>query len=87
MVACHYAPGWTKEFGGADLEWLVGMSRALNKRLAHITAYRQRVPDNLDARQVNDVHEHLSRVVDAWRDMLTPEQNEWFDDPQRLKPF
>ena len=82
VVARHYARGWKRADGGADLEWLLAMSRSTNKRIGHITAYRQRVPKADDARLMLDVHEHLTPVVNAWRRQLTDEQIKWFDDPE-----
>ena len=52
VVASHYAESWTAADGGDDLKDLQLQVRSHNKRLAHITAYRQRVPKDDDARMV-----------------------------------
>lgn len=78
VVAHHYIRDWTSEDGGEDLEWLRGMSRSLNKRIAHITAYRVRVPKEPDARLVADIRVHVGAVFDQWRIRLTGEQRSWF---------
>jgi hypothetical protein len=78
VTANHYVSDWTRRDGGEDLEWLAEMSRSLNKRIAHITAYRRRVSKDVDSRLVEDIRLHVRAVFDRWRDRLTPEQTSWF---------
>lgn len=78
VVAHHYVADWTSVDGGADLEWLRQMSRSLNKRLAHITAYRRRVAKDVDAELAEDIRNHVVGVFDRWRGRLTTEQKSWF---------
>lgn len=78
VVAHHYVAGWTRVDGGDDLEWLEQQSRSLNKRLAHITAYRRRAPKGPDSQLVVDIRRHVGAVFDQWRKGLTAEQKSWF---------
>jgi hypothetical protein len=78
VVAHHYVPDWTEVHGGDDLVWLDGMLRSINKRTAHITAYRVRVPKADDGRGVYDVCARVNRVWDRFRQLLTADQVAWF---------
>jgi hypothetical protein len=50
----------------------------MNKRLAHVTAYRQRVPVSEDTYLV---HEAAIRIADVWRlfgESLPDDRRDWF---------
>lgn len=78
VVARHYAPGWTGELGGESLAWLVELAPVLNKRLAHITAYRRRVDADVDAKLVSDIRSRLTDVYRRWSELLPSERRQWF---------
>ena len=78
VVAHHYAPGWTVELGGESLVWLVELAPVLNKRVAHITAYRRRVDSDVDAKLVSDIRSRLIDVYRRWAAMLPMERRQWF---------
>jgi hypothetical protein len=86
VVAHHYVADWTEADGGPELAWLDGMTRSINKRMAHITAYRVRVPRQDDGRGVHDVCLTVHRLWDQFRLRLTEQQAEWFQiyDPDEV---
>jgi hypothetical protein len=71
VVVGHYLPEWDRyKDGGHEMKYLRKVAPTVNKRVAHLTAYRVRVPQSQDARLVVDVrqaaegvwHRFLSRL-------------------------
>jgi hypothetical protein len=79
VVAQHYVEDWTIESGGPELAWLLQRKRMLDKRLAHITAHRQRVSKDDDAEQIEDFRTNINAVYFRFCGLLTEEQRGWFD--------
>jgi hypothetical protein len=77
VVAGHYVPGWTRADGGDALRWLAEMATSLNKRVAHLTAYRVRVSKEDDGRLVEDICNKIGEVWIKWEARLTAEQRAW----------
>lgn len=87
LMAFDYIDDWNSEsHGGAELVWLEdSLGRYIDKRVAHLTAYRVRVPKADDAQYIADVVRNMSAVMcvfhrglpDHWRRQLrfpSPEQ-------------
>lgn len=87
VIASDYVRDWTRWDGGVDLEWLNDMTTGTNKRTAHITAHRVRVPKEDDGRGIDDVRQHVNGVWDRFRPRLTLEQDGWFQiyDPGEIE--
>jgi len=65
VVAGHFVPDWDPvKDGGAELAWLEEhLGVVIDKRVAHLTAYRQRVPKEETAELVMDVFNAVVAVV------------------------
>lgn len=85
VVAHHYAPGWSADMGGDELRWLLKMSRSINKRLAHLTAYRRRVPQPVDAEHVLEVGVHVLLVQRRFYAALPAPMRPLFRDPGPIR--
>lgn len=81
VVAKHYSPDWDpKRDGGEELEYLrSSLLPALHKRLAHITAYRVRVPKENDAESVEQIRRALVRLIDRFLASLPEDRRRWFE--------
>lgn len=82
VVAQHFAPDWDSvRHGQVDLVFLEeALSKPLNKRLAHITAYRVRVPKDEDATQVIEITSALVCLMKIFINLLPEDRRRWFDD-------
>lgn len=78
VVASHYVPDWSPEKdGGEALAWLeASLGTFIDKRVAHLTAYRRRVPITDEAHFTNDVIAKMSEVVATFRRRLDPSLRE-----------
>lgn len=74
VIAQDYAPSWSPK--GQSWKWLEGRQRSVNKRLAHITAYRRRVPKQVDAKEVREVRRHVMQV---WAQFASHAAPRWGD--------
>lgn len=70
VVASHYVEGWTSDSGGEEMKWLEEMRRPINKRLAHITAYRRRVGKMDDARLITDTGQRIIALYRRFMNLL-----------------
>lgn len=79
VVASHYIADWSvRDDGGDELEWLVERTRPIHKRLAHITAHRERVHKSVDAELIQDIGRNVVSVYQRFLARLTDEQRSWF---------
>lgn len=78
LVARHYVPDWDPEAdGGAELLWLKrDLDRYINKRVAHLTGYRVRVPTEKEPHTIGEIVDAMTRVLTRFRDRLPPELRE-----------
>jgi hypothetical protein len=76
LSAIHYSPNWDPE--SDDVTWLREHIPAINKRVMHLTAYRHRERDRVDAPEVDELILRLARVFAAFVDGLSPERRSWF---------
>jgi hypothetical protein len=69
--------------------WLEARIRPIHKRLAHITAYRRRVPKSEDAELIVQVSEAVATVYARFLAQLTVDQRAWFrlPDDDLADPF
>ena len=74
VIAQDYAPAWTPS--GKSWGWLQDRQRPAHKRLAHITAYRRRVPKLVDAKEVRESRLHIGKV---WRQFASHAAPRWGD--------
>lgn len=74
LVASHYVSDWSpEEDGGEALAWLEdNLGRFIDKRVAHLTAHRQRVPKQDEARFIGEVTLRVEIVLRVFRARLTP---------------
>lgn len=68
VVAKDYLPDWDPVVdGGPELQWLNdNLDRYINKRVAHITAYRLRVPQ--EQHFVRDVQARIQAIVERFNE-------------------
>jgi hypothetical protein len=79
VVACHYVTWDPVADGAKELEWLkANLHTFINKRVAHITAYRQRVSKDQDAQFVAEVDSNVATLVDRFRVKLDARDLGWF---------
>lgn len=78
VAAVHYAPDWTPDDGGDDLAWLVDRLPVAHKRLAHLTAYRQRTPKADDASLIPEAMTRMAGVWSAFIEALPSDRRDWF---------
>jgi len=83
VVASHYVADWSATRDSEPRareaqENLRSQCRWINKRLAHITATRQREPKELDARLITDVMREIAILFQLFVDNLSDEQRSWF---------
>lgn len=76
LLATHYSPDWDQE--SDDVIWLRDHVPAINKRVMHLTAYRHRQRDHVDAPNIEDLVLRLTRVFAVFTDGLPPERRLWF---------
>jgi hypothetical protein len=81
VVAQHYSPDWEPERdGGADLVYLQSaLIQSVHKRVAHITAYRVRVPKDDDALPVAEILGALVALMDRFLTSLPEDRRRWFE--------
>jgi len=81
LVAQHYSPDWDPEHdGGVDLAYLQSaLVQSVHKRVAHITAYRLRVPKDDDALPVAEILWALVGLMERFLASLSDDQRRWFD--------
>lgn len=77
IVAAHYVPTWHPD-DDVDLELRAFDLKPLHKRLAHLTAYRQRVDKDDDSVLVIDMYLMVAETFARFLSRLTTEQREWF---------
>jgi hypothetical protein len=72
VVASDYISNWSpKTDGGQELEWLEeNLGRFIDKRVAHLTAYRCRVPKEKDAQLVDEVRLKMETLVRRFAERL-----------------
>jgi hypothetical protein len=65
VVATHYVPTWDPETdGGPELAWLEAtLGTYVDKRVAHLTAYRQRVDRDTEAQLVTRVAQAMATII------------------------
>lgn len=70
VVATHYVPEWDPDRdGGKELRWLKErLDTLINKRVAHLTAYRQRVPK--ESHLVDEILLKMMTVVKRFTAMV-----------------
>lgn len=80
VVAVHFDPTWDwLRYGGPDLIWLhSAVVPGIQKRTAHITAYRTRVSVDWDAQPIVEIGSCISGVMARFLKRLTPERRAWF---------
>lgn len=80
VVAERYIPDWSaKVDGGEALAWLeTNLGQFIDKRVAHLTAHRQRVDKTLEAHFTDDVITNMDAVVRTFRDRLDPDLRRQF---------
>ena len=68
LVASHFAPNWNPaRDGGEELKWLTdNLDQFINKRVAHLTAYRQRVPKESEPYFIETVQRDIQTVVERF---------------------
>jgi len=66
VIASHYVPEWDPaQDGGPELAWLnAHLELFINKRVAHLTAYRQRVPK--ERYLIETVESHIQTLVERF---------------------
>jgi hypothetical protein len=83
VVAKHYVKDWSAILAGNETAAAASASLKrqcawINKRLAHLTATRQRDSKDTDARLINELLGEASHVFELLMRNLTPEQRGWF---------
>jgi hypothetical protein len=79
LEADRYAHWDPANDGGPELEWLENnLGTLIDKRVAHLTAYRQRVPKEAHL-LVLKIQNELTTVVNRFLDKLHPDKRPWFD--------
>lgn len=83
VVVSMYIPDWSPESdGGEDLAWLEdNLGRFIDKRVAHLTAHRQRVVKEDEARFTAEVVVRINAVIATFRSRLDPERRAQFFGP------
>jgi hypothetical protein len=79
VFAVDYLPDWKPK--GRDLEVLRSTVRAVNKRVHHITAFRQRVPKADDAGDMITIVDAAKFVWARFTKALPPDHQVWFRVP------
>lgn len=81
VVAQHFVPLWDPERDGhVDLIYLESaLIQSVHKRIAHLTAYRVRVPKDDDALPVVEIHWAVVGLMEGFFAALTPERKAWFE--------
>jgi hypothetical protein len=74
LSALHYLPEWDRN--SEDLAWLDGHVPEINKRVMHLTAYRDRQEN--DGRDVAETIRRLNLVMIRFLEGLPPDRREWF---------
>jgi hypothetical protein len=74
LSASHYLPTWNPD--SEDLVWLDGHVPEINKRVMHLTAYRDR--QESDGRDVGDTIRRLNTTTIDFLDRLSPDRRAWF---------
>lgn len=74
LSALHYLPGWDPN--SEDLAWLDGHVPEINKRVMHLTAYRERRES--DGRDVTETIRRLNVVMIRFLEALPPDRRGWF---------
>lgn len=85
VVAAHYVDDWTDRLANdaeatAAVTWLADADRRrwIHKRVAHITAARQRTPKEQQAPDVGEIAENTMVIARLFLRSLSPEQRRWF---------
>lgn len=80
VVVSMYIPDWSPESdGGEDLAWLEdNLGRFIDKRVAHLTAHRQRVAKGDEARFTAEVVARVNAVIETFRSRLDPKRRVQF---------
>lgn len=76
--ASDFSCDWSGRSGGPELQWLVDHAIPMHKRVAHLTAYRQRVSKEADSVPIHQVHHNLVVVFRRFLYSLTDERRSWF---------
>lgn len=78
LSADRYAD-WAPEIdGGVELAWLEeNLGTMIDKRVAHLTAYRQRVPKD-PTLFVQTIVRHMGALIPRFLDKLHPDKVGWF---------
>ena len=81
MVATHYCPDWDpRTDGGPELAWLNEYLQVfINQRVAHITAYRQRIPKK--PYFVSTVQRHNQNLVQRFLAKVPPDVRQRIERP------
>jgi hypothetical protein len=82
VVASHYIPSWDRSSGGEELAWLEAMRQSINKRLAHVTAYRRRTPKMTDAQSIEEIGAKVEKVWHSFVAQLPAARVAWFGELQ-----
>jgi hypothetical protein len=79
VIASDYLPDWSaSKDGGPELAWLEEkLGVFIDKRVAHLTAYRRRVPKEDDAQLLADIVERVQKVVTRFRFRLAQSDSEY----------
>jgi hypothetical protein len=80
LHARHYVIDWdAARDGGDELAWLAeNVAKVVHKRIAHITAYRQRVSKDDDQQLVVDIARRALRIYDRFLDRVGERRRGWF---------
>lgn len=76
LSADAYASSWDRN--SDDIRWLRGHVPAINKRVMHLTAYRHRAREVVDAPDVGELVGRVTRTFVAFLAQLPPDRRKWF---------
>ncbi len=83
VFAVDYLPDWKPK--GRDLEALRSTVRSVNKRVHHITAFRQRAPKSDDSGDITKIVDGSKSVWARFTEALSPDCQGWFQVPASPK--